>query len=288
MNKNYQGFYINLDRRPDRRAQIEAELARYGLSDTYRRFRAVEGNGLRLSNPHIKEGEMGCFASHYMVLKENRDQDIHLHLIEDDAIFAPTTAQTINGIINQGLFADYDIIYTDVLIPLLNDAYKSYKGFYDATVKRDSAGRISKAVFTVINLKDQLFGSTSSYLVNKNSIKKVHDLYEQEITNEPRKSIDLFIRRMSNEEALKVGCIFPFVTSVRLDHIVETDIVRPYHEMSALATHLARYSFFIGADFDLCQGYLDKYMPLPSQVDKHTQILRHLLMFSLTDKYRPF
>jgi len=69
---------------------------------------------------------------------------------------------------------------------------------------------------------------------------------------------------------------------------LETDIVRPYHELSALAAHLARYSFFIGADFDKCLEYLDKSMPLPPLDDKHTRILTHLLGFSLTDGYRSF
>ena len=208
-------------------------------------------------------------------------------MIEDDIILAPTTASSITTIVDQGL-GGYDIVYTDVLIPLLNDAYKGYKAFYDALVTRDQAERVTKARFTILDLKTLLFGSTSSYLVNKNSIKKLHDLYEKEITHEPRQSIDLFIRQLCNEGALKVGCLFPFVTSVRLDHIVETDIARDYHEMSALATHLARYSFFIDADLDKCQHYLNTYMPVPANPDKHTRILTHLLAFSLTDKYRSF
>jgi hypothetical protein len=136
-------------------------------------------------------------------------------------------------------------------------------------------------------LKGLLFGSASSYLVSKKSIGKLHDLLDKEIKSEPKQSIDLFIRRMCNEGVLKVGCMFPFVTSVRLDHIVETDIDRSYHQMSALAAHLARYSFFIGADLDKCREYLDKYLPIAAQTDKHTEILKHLLAFSLTDAYRP-
>ncbi len=285
---DYAGIYINLDRRPDRRAEIESELARHGLRDAYRRFSAVEGNGLSLSNPHLKDGEIGCFSSHTMLLQENLDQDMHLHVIEDDVIFSSSTAQAIHGIVAQGLFADYDILYTDVVVPLLNDAYKVYKSFYDATVTRDESGRIVKVAFSVINLKGLIFGSTSSYLVNKKSIRKIHDMYHRELTSEPCQPIDLFVRKLCNEGALKIGCLFPFVTSVQLDHIVETDIVRPYHEMSALATHLARYSFFIDADFDQCQHYLDTYLPVPRSADQHAGILAHLLAFSLTDGYRSF
>ena len=285
---NYAGFYINLDRRVDRRAEIEAELARCGLTDAYMRFSATDGNALGFPNPHIKSGEMGCFASHYMLLKQNLDETRPLHIIEDDVIFSSASAQAINGVIDRGLFGDCDIVYTDVLIPLLNDAYKAYKEFYDATVTRDKNGNIAKVAFSVVDLKGLLFGSTSSYMVNKNSIRKLHELYRHEISNEPRTSNDLFIRRLCHEGALKVGCLFPFATSVRLDHIVETDINRDYHQMSALAVHLARYSFFVGADMRKCQEYLDKFMPLPPQTDRHAQILSHLLAFSLTGNYRSF
>ena len=234
---NYQGYYINLDRRPDRRAEIEAELARQGLGSAYRRFSAADGNAYKFANPHLKDGEMGCFTSHYMLLKENLGQTKHLHIIEDDVLFSAAAAQVINSVVDQDLFSGCDILYTDIWMPIQNSVYKAFKGFYDATATRDAAGRVTHKNFNVIDLKDTPFGSMSSYLVNKNSIRKLHDLYAHEIANAPQKSIDLFIRDLAIKGTLKVGCLFPFVTSVRLDEIVETDIVRPYHEKSALAVH---------------------------------------------------
>src|ERR1700733_16232186 len=131
MGMDYRGFYINLDRRPDRRAEMEAELARYNLKEAYKRFSAADGNSLRGPNPHLKEGEMGCFTSHYLLLKENLGQTKPLHVIEDDVVFASCTGQAIRWAIEQGHLAKYDIIYTDIFVPLLNDAYKVYKKFYD-------------------------------------------------------------------------------------------------------------------------------------------------------------
>ena len=49
---DYAGFFINLDRSVQRRAETEAELARRDLSLRYRRFAAAEGNMLRAPNPH--------------------------------------------------------------------------------------------------------------------------------------------------------------------------------------------------------------------------------------------
>ena len=46
------GFYINLDRSPDRRAHMETELARHNLQDRYNRFAGTDGNVLGLPNPN--------------------------------------------------------------------------------------------------------------------------------------------------------------------------------------------------------------------------------------------
>lgn len=75
-------YYINLDRRADRREQIEGELARMGLSGT--RFPAIEDT----------PGNVGCFKSHLAVLKLAKEQDWENILIfEDDFEFLVTKDQ---------------------------------------------------------------------------------------------------------------------------------------------------------------------------------------------------
>jgi glycosyl transferase family 25 len=68
--------YINLDARPDRRAEIEAELLRLGLQDRAQRFAAV---------PH-EVGAYGCACSHLAVLRAARDDPSvqQLLVLEDD------------------------------------------------------------------------------------------------------------------------------------------------------------------------------------------------------------
>jgi glycosyl transferase family 25 len=68
--------YINLDRRADRRAEIEAELKAYGLDAE--RFAAIEKN----------PGILGCSLSHLIVLRMARDRGWKNVLIfEDDFHF---------------------------------------------------------------------------------------------------------------------------------------------------------------------------------------------------------
>jgi GR25 family glycosyltransferase involved in LPS biosynthesis len=70
-------FYINLNKRPDRRQEIENELNTFGL--TYERFEAIETLGC---------GIYGCGLSHLGVLKLARDRGYKNVLIfEDDFTF---------------------------------------------------------------------------------------------------------------------------------------------------------------------------------------------------------
>src|SRR5271157_102699 len=95
----YVGYYINLDRSPDRRAVMDAQLAQLGLTDHYRRFAAVDGNPQGLASPTLTVSELGCFASHQQLLQRHADGAEHLHLIEDDIVLAKRTASFIDGII---------------------------------------------------------------------------------------------------------------------------------------------------------------------------------------------
>jgi hypothetical protein len=72
-------FYINLDRRLDRRAEIEAELAAVGL------------HGERFAGIERTPGIVGCGQSHLAVLRLARDRGLKNVLIfEDDFQFLVT------------------------------------------------------------------------------------------------------------------------------------------------------------------------------------------------------
>jgi GR25 family glycosyltransferase involved in LPS biosynthesis len=206
---DYAGFYINLDRNPERRAELESELARYNLGHLYTRFRAAEGNALGFPRRGLKDGETGCFTSHYLLLKENLGKDRHLHIVEDDILFSDCTEKAIRWTFAQGFMSKYDIIFTDTYIPLQNDAYIAYKKFYDRMIARDDRGNITRATFNVIDLQDITFASTCSFLVNKDAIQKLHDIYEEELRRGPIQAVDLVIRRKASEGVLRIGCLFP-------------------------------------------------------------------------------
>ena len=286
---DYAGYFVNLDRSAQRRAETEAELARHGLSSRYARFSAAEGNALNVPNPHnLSAGVIGCLTSHYLLLKQNLNGERHLHVVEDEVLFASCAERVIQWVIASGYLDSFDIIYTDISVPLRNEIHKMYKSAYDKAVVRDAEGKIISTAFDVLDVRNRAYASTSSFLVNRASIKKIHDILESELTRGPANPVDLVLRERNHQGMLKVGCIFPFVTSVRLGNSFASTVDPRMDREPELAVDIARTMFFIESDWGQCQAYLDRYAPPPPEGDKLAKMLGQLLTYSLSDKYRFF
>ena len=95
--------YINLDKRPDRRVQMEREFERLGLKA--RRFAAVEA----------QPGGVGCALSHAAVLKQAIDDgSTELLVIEDDLEFwdgGAALAQRLGSF--RAEYPTYDVLMLD-------------------------------------------------------------------------------------------------------------------------------------------------------------------------------
>jgi GR25 family glycosyltransferase involved in LPS biosynthesis len=284
---DYAGFFVNLDRGEKRRAETEGELDRCGILSSYTRFAAAEGNSLNVPNPHnLSAGVIGCFTLHYLLLKQNLGTQSHLHVVEDEVVFASCTEQVVKWAIASGYLDAYDLVFCDVSVPLRNEIHKMYKAAWDKAVKRNAKAGIESVAFEVIDIGNRTYASTGSFLVNRNSVQKVHDVFAAELLNGPTNPVDIIIRERNFRGALKAGCIFPFVTSVRLGNSFASTIDARMDREPELAVDIARQMFFVESDWDKCQAYLDRYAPLPGSDDRLAQMLTHLLSYSLTDKYR--
>lgn len=282
---SYAGFFINLDRSADRKAEVEAEFARCGAGGVYKRFPAVKGNALGFPNLRgLKEGELGCFSSHYKLLEENLGQKLPLHVVEDDVVFSSQTASTLRSFIASGALQRFDLVYTDVYIPVWSELYRKYKKLYDENVTRGPDGRIASTRIMTVDMAGVVFAGTSSFLINSDSIRKLHDLYEKELKGGATQAIDLFIRRKAHEGEIRVGCLFPFVTSINLERSLTTTIGERYDQLSVLAANLVRHSFFIEADLNKCLEYAKRYLPAVPD-DPHRALFKQVIAFALTDQF---
>lgn len=141
-------FYINLDKRTDRRMEIENELMNYGLIDKAERYSAIH-------TPH--SGIIGCGWSHLNVLKKARDGGCKNVLIfEDDFQFIVSKEvfeEELTKFFDSGI--EYDVCLLSYIIQKSQDMNEY-----------PFLGKI-------------LDGQTASgYLVNGHYLQKLIDLYE--------------------------------------------------------------------------------------------------------------
>ncbi|HUE18675.1 MAG TPA: glycosyltransferase family 25 protein [Stellaceae bacterium] len=281
---SYAGFYINLDRSTARRAEMEAEFARFGLERSYRRFPGADGNTLGFPNPHLTASEMGCFTSHYRVLKENSGSTKHLHILEDDAVLSRFTAEAVNSIVASEVIRDHDVVFTDTLIQPLNADYRTCKALYDRSVRRDGGGKVTGIDPSFIEPNS----CATSYIVNRDSIGKLVAIYEQELAAGARVNADLVLRDKARDGAIRTVCVFPFVTSFRLERLTSDTITgRPHDPLSDLAINLARHSFFVDSDPASLLRTAERLLPLP-RGDAHFDLLNRVLGFSMTGQFQRF
>lgn len=91
-------YYINLDRRPDRRQEIEGELERTGI-EPYKRFSAVTH----------KNGAIGCTQSHVECLKLGIESGAdHILVFEDDFVFTKDMG-TVQRVLQEVMTTNYDV-----------------------------------------------------------------------------------------------------------------------------------------------------------------------------------
>jgi hypothetical protein len=117
--------YINLDKRTDRRAQIEEELTRWGLKAE--RFSAYEVPVY---------GLVGCAHSHCEVLRQAMEEGVSsLLVIEDDVRFLGTRSEA-DARIRAALDAhpDYDVLMLDYNIQKCSTATGGVGKIIEASV----------------------------------------------------------------------------------------------------------------------------------------------------------
>jgi len=249
MSPPYVGAFINLDRSPQRRAEMEAQFAALGIADRYVRFPAIDGSTLKYKGP-LKPGEAGSFRSHLGAMERLRPWGKCVHILEDDALLSRAMAPMIEFAIAQGIFDYFDIVYTDVYVLFeFLSSIRIHKQHYDEFLIKAQADY--RRAFKVLSLEGQTFYGLSSYLVSPKAIDRVIAYFAQEAARGPTVANDIFINRLTLEGKLRAGYLFPFLTTLRLERALETTVPgrnTDRYAMVTLGSNLIRYSFYVESD----------------------------------------
>jgi GR25 family glycosyltransferase involved in LPS biosynthesis len=285
----YHGLYINLDRSTARRAAMEKQLDQLGLSQIYSRFPAIDGATLNSPRSTIKPGENGCFQSHYRALMSARSRGKCVHMVEDDALLSPSVRPVIEQAISQNLFEQFDVLFTDIFVPPHLGVLKFLKSSFDGL---PPSRPLQLADLKVVDLADQNFACTTSFVVGPKSIDRVLALYQQEIALGPRAPLDLFLRSAANARQLRAGCLFPFITSFNLDEVAGSTLNErggKAVEPSVIVLAALRYSFFVDCDVAVAKRYLDAATASArAKRDEHRAVIGEVLDFVLSDEFKEF
>ncbi len=182
--------------------------------------------------------------------------DRHLHVAEDDIVFSSRFAAATAEVIRSGTLDKYDLIFLDTIVAVGLELVSEFNRLFERQGSRTGAP------IAVLDFRNHKFASTSSYLVNRHSIARVADMLERNLAAGPRLPLDLHYCRLMETDGLRVGCVFPFVTSVRLESATTTTIAgREGGDALRFACDLLRHAFYVDCDWDVARRAIDAYAP---------------------------
>jgi GR25 family glycosyltransferase involved in LPS biosynthesis len=284
----YCGLYINLDRSPERRRKFEKQLADLNIASLYTRFPAVDGSRLDLSGTKLRPGEVGVFHSHCQALEQARSTGKCVHILEDDALLSEHVVPVIEDAIAANLFDRYDLLFTDMMVHCHIGFLKNLKSQFDK-IEMPPARPLRLHQLHVVDLSQVFHAGFQSYIVGAKSVDKVLALYRTEIGNGPKIPVDIFIQQQVLAGKLRAACIFPFITSFRLEDVEQSTIAdrsERTEQPAIMVMAVLRYLFFLGCDLDEATRVLDA----ATRENRKPTDLRHALIaqaveFVLSDDF---
>lgn len=252
-------FYINLESAVERRSKFESNFAaRKKPGWTLSRFAAIDGEYIKNNKiaGECSPGEKGCFLSHKTLIGSSLAHDKSIFILEDDATLGTRACTLIDAILAQNRNLDWDIMFTDVCIPQLQNMIELLKYRRELTAK--------KIEIAFLKLAKINFNGSTAYLVNAKSKQKLHDLlsYPTEL-NIP---YDLYLRSLSHIGALKTYSLFPFVTSLS-DFSDLSQIKMPGAHKIEMTWNMFRKMIWLERDLASCQPGLQSIKAALSDKD---------------------
>ena len=190
---NYESYYasfVNLPHRGDRLAHMMEQLNRISLPVT--RTRGMRPQevidrklaGIRELGTMLRrtEGAIGCHFSQVQVMKDALERDKHAVVFEDDLVFCSDFDKRFEYIHNWTDGHDWDVVWLGASFHCNPPYWHKINGSSD--VRNDASANLGyDAKVTDDPRMIRTFGAfaTFAYIVNKNSIQKILDLFDQHI-----------------------------------------------------------------------------------------------------------
>jgi GR25 family glycosyltransferase involved in LPS biosynthesis len=231
--------FINLDEAAERRSQIEASFGRTVRAGwSLERFPALGPPQVSDVPGSLSPAEKGCFASHSSVIAARLDDDDHLFVAEDDAVFSPQTFALVDQ-----LFANqtWDVIFTDAALCDLALMLQ---------LARQRDAMVARGEYNSIDLKGRSFFGATAYAVRGSSKRRLHAALAARTSLDL--PYDLALRDLCHEGALRMAVCFPFVTTVAAQADA-SQIQGGEHAVFDQTLNAFRRLMYVARDLDICR-----------------------------------
>jgi len=216
----FKSFVINLDRRPDRMALIDAQKP---LLPLFERVSAFDGRDLTISKRlrslcrhgdyYMRPGVIGCVLSHlklYMRLIDDKEHDGYL-IFEDDVVVDECFLQKLNRVL-----ATFETKHITPSILFLTTAFSS-------NPPRWGKGEIVKKSYAEMTFS---IGGSGCYFISKRAAQAVIDEIQK---NTIKYAIDAILQRLG--DVIDVYFVLPPICTVSF---ADTDIQHDIYSRSPL------------------------------------------------------
>lgn len=210
------GLYINLDRSPERRAFIEAQIGRLAPRWPYQRLVGIDGAALPDREGVRNKAELGCYLSHLGAIANAAQSGVWTHVLEDDAILSREAASFMEAVVGQPAFWTYDVIFTNVMLQVGSEHMAIVRTLFDRVCEFGPGGEVARILeHLTFALKDMDFLLATSYLVNPRSAGALAAELRRRLDAAPFEPVDNALARLCREGAFNMGCSIPFYTVPR-------------------------------------------------------------------------
>lgn len=200
-------LYINLEKATERRARLEANFQDVRTDGwSLARIDAVNVDDVREMGiaGAIRDPEKGCFLSHKQAIRESLNDDGHVMIVEDDALFGRNTCRTLDRLIEQAEGqVEWDIIYGEVGLTRL-------AGMVELLGMRRQL--MAEKNTMLLDLSQLFFTGATAYVVNRSAKMKLLKLAEAHTKLDV--PYDIFLRQGIQGAALRGHVAFPFATTI--------------------------------------------------------------------------
>ena len=205
------GYYINLDRSPDRAAFMQAQLSRLGMP-WVQRHQATDAAQLDVpAGCPLLPGEYACFLSHLQVL-ERAPADAFTLVLEDDIELSPQLPEILARAVGAGL-PGFDIALLECQ-PHFSLAHVST--LWDAT-SRHFVGASRRIVgVDLMDARTYYKWGSTAYLVPPHGRARLLEVLRSSLAEGPMLPIDRCLERSFVAHALRGVITIPFLATPAL------------------------------------------------------------------------